>query len=95
MAKSGYVTARCGWFSDRSACYLAAGKPVVTQDTGFGNVLPTGRGLFPFRTADQILDSLEKIKADYEAHARAAREIAREYFGADCVLGSLLERTGL
>jgi len=95
VAKDQYIRPRSGWFSDRSACYLAAGKPVITQDTGFGNILPTGRGLFPFRTTDQILDALEEIKADYGAHARAAQEIAREYFGADCVLGSLLERTGL
>ena len=95
VVKDQYIRPRSGWFSDRSACYLAAGKPVITQDTGFGNILPTGRGLFPFRTTDQILDALEEIKADYGAHARAAQEIAREYFGADCVLGSLLERTGL
>ena len=95
VAKDQYVRLRSGWFSDRSACYLAAGKPVITQDTGFGNILPTGRGLFPFRTAEQILDALEQINADYEGHARAAREIAREYFAADGVLGSLLERAGL
>ena len=57
--------------------------------------MPAGRGLFPFQTTDQILDALEEIKADHGAHARVAEEIAREYFGADCVLGSLLERTGL
>ena len=95
VAKDQYVRLRSGWFSDRSACYLAAGKPVITQDTGFGNILPTGRGLFPFRTAEQILDALEQINADYDAHARAAREIAREYFAADTVLDSLLERAGL
>jgi len=95
VAKDQYIRPRSGWFSDRSACYLAAGKPVITQDTGFGNVLPTGRGLFVFRTTDQILDALEQIKADYRAHARAAREIAREYFAAESVLGSLLERAGL
>src|ERR1051325_8668058 len=103
VAKDQYIRPRTGWFSHRrawsrgarSAFYLAAGSPVITQHTGFGIILPPGRGLFPFRTADQVLDPLETIKADYGAHARAAQEIAREYFGADCVLSSLLERTGL
>lgn len=95
VAKDQYIRLRSGWFSDRSACYLAAGKPVITQDTGFGNTLPTGRGLFPFRTTDQVLDALERIRADYAAHGRAASEIAREHFAADGVLGCLLARAGL
>jgi hypothetical protein len=95
VAKDQYVRPRSGWFSDRSACYLAAGRPVVTQDTGFGSVLPTGRGLFAFRTIEQVLDALEQIDADYDAHARAAREIAAEHFAAEKVVGSLLDRAGL
>jgi hypothetical protein len=95
VAKDQNVRLRSGWFSDRSACYLAAGKPVITQDTGFGNILPTGRGLFAFRTVDEILDAFGQIDADYDTHAQAAREIAREYFAAERVLASLAERVGL
>jgi hypothetical protein len=95
VAKDQYARPRSGWFSDRSACYLAAGKPVVTQDTGFDNLLPTGRGLFAFRTVEDILAAFDEIRADYDAHARAAREIASECFAAEKVVGSLLERAGL
>jgi hypothetical protein len=95
VAKDQYVRPRSGWFSDRSACYLAAGRPVVTQDTGFGSVLPTGRGLFAFRTIEQILDALEQIDANYDVHARAAREVAADCFAAEKVVASLLERAEL
>jgi hypothetical protein len=94
VAKDQNVRLRSGWFSDRSACYLAAGKPVITQDTGFGNILPTGQGLFAFRTMEDVLGALDAIRVDYEHHSRLAREIASEYFAADKVLGSLLEQTG-
>ena len=95
VAKDQNIRLRSGWFSDRSACYLAAGKPVVTQDTAFGNLLPIGRGLFAFRTMDDILTAIETIQSDYEQHCRAAREIAEEYFDAENVLRSLIERVGL
>ena len=95
VAKDQNIRLRSGWFSDRSACYLAAGKPVVTQDTGFGNVLPTGRGLFAFRTAEDALAAIDAIRSDYDAHADAAREIAREWFAAEAVVGSMMERAGL
>jgi len=95
VAKEQYVAPRSGWFSDRSASYLAAGKPVITQDTGFGRVLPTGRGLFAFRTIEDILEALEVIAADYDTHARAAREIAAEHFAAEIVLARLLAGAGL
>ncbi len=95
VAKDQYVRLRTGWFSDRSACYLAAGRPVITQDTGFGNVLPTGKGLFAFRDLDGALAALDAIESDYEGHCRAARELAVEYFDAERVVGSLLERSGL
>lgn len=95
VAKDQNVRLRSGWFSDRSACYLAAGRPVITQDTGFGAVLPTGRGLCAFRTADEIVESLKQITLDYEAHSAAAREIAEEHFAAERVLAGLLERAGL
>src|SRR5262249_3192193 len=90
IAKSGYVTARCGWFSDRSICYLASGRPVVAQDTGFVDSLPTGEGLFAFKSMDDILSSLDALAGDYRRHARAARSIAEEYFDSDQVLARLL-----
>ncbi len=95
IAKEQYVRPRSGWFSDRSACYLAAGRPVITQDTGFGNVLPTGEGLFAFSTEDEALAAIEEVSLDYERHSDAAREIAKEYFDADKVLGNMLQQIGL
>ena len=95
VAKDQNIRLRTGWFSDRSVCYLAAGRPVITQDTGFGKMLPTGKGLFAYRTMEQILDALERISADYSLHRQAAEEIAVEYFSADRVLASLLERAGV
>ncbi|MFB3817966.1 MAG: glycosyltransferase [Candidatus Methylomirabilales bacterium] len=94
VAKDQYVRLRTGWFSDRSACYLAAGRPVVTQDTGFGRVLPTGEGLFAFRTSDDVLAAFEAIQADYARHSRAARALAEEYFRAETVLARLLGELG-
>jgi hypothetical protein len=95
VAKDQYVRTRSGWFSDRSASYLAAGKPVVTQDTGFGSVIPTGEGLFAFTTSDDALAALDAIAADYGRHAAAASEIAREYFEAERVVGSMLAAAGV
>ena len=95
IAKDQYVRLRTGWFSDRSACYLAAGRPVLTQDTGFGHHLPTGEGLFAFKTMDDILAAFEEINRNYSKHSNAAREIAREYFDANKVLSNLLESIGL
>lgn len=95
VAKDQNVRLRSGWFSDRSACYLAAGRPVVTQDTGFGNILPTGNGLFAFITMDDIIAAFEAIRSDYTKHCRAARAIAEEYFRAETVLARLLEHSGL
>ena len=80
---------------ERSACYLAAGKPVVTEDTGFGCALPTGEGLFAFRSADEALAAIEAVKADYARHSRAAREIAAQYFSADKVLSRVMDELGL
>jgi hypothetical protein len=95
VARDQYVRPRTGWFSDRSACYLAAGRPVITQDTGFGKFLPTGKGLFAFQTMDEVLAAIDAIESDYEAHSSAAREIATAYFDAEKVLASLLDRAGL
>jgi hypothetical protein len=94
VAKEQYVSPRSGWFSDRSACYLAAGKPVVTQDTGFARVLPTGRGLFAFRTLEDAVGAVDAIASDYAFHARAAHEIAQQCFAAETVLARLLARAG-
>jgi hypothetical protein len=95
VAKDQNIRLRSGWFSDRSACYLAASRPVINQDTAFGSYLPTGKGLFAFRTMDDILAAVDEIESDYEGNCRAAREIAAEHFAAEKVLGSLMQRAGL
>jgi len=95
VAKDQNVRLRSGWFSDRSAAYLAAGRPVVTQDTGFGNVLPTGRGLFGFSTMEDAVAAVDAINADYAQHSRAAAALARAYFDSDLVLTRLLADCGV
>jgi GT2 family glycosyltransferase len=95
VAKDQNIRLRSGWFSDRAATYLAAGRPVITQDTGFCNVLPTGEGLFSFSTIDGIVAAVEAVNADYERHRRAALTIAREYFSHEVVLTRLLSVLGL
>lgn len=95
VARDQYVRPNTGWFSDRSACYLAAGRPVITQETGFCKFLPTGKGLFGFRAMEDVLAAVDAIESDYEGNCRAAREIAREFFDAEKVVGSLMERAGL
>ena len=95
VARDLNVRLRSGWFSERSACYLAAGRPVITQDTGFGTVLPTGEGLFAVTTSDEALAAIEAVESDYARHSRAARSIAEEFFRAETVLGRLLEDLGL
>jgi hypothetical protein len=95
VAKDIYVRPRSGWFSDRSVCYLAAGKPVVTQDTGFGKFVRTGMGLLAYATMEEAVDALERIDADYAAHGRAARRIAEEHFAARTVLARLLADAGV
>jgi hypothetical protein len=94
IAKSGYVAAQCGWFSDRSACYLASGRPVIAQDTGFARFLPTSDGLFAFRSHDDVLAAIEALRQDYARHSRAARALAEECFDSRRVLTRLLERVG-
>jgi hypothetical protein len=94
IAKSGYVESRSGWFSDRSACYLASGRPVVAQDTGFGRRLPTGRGLLSFTTTEEAAAALDRINAEYALHARAARRIAAAELDSAVVLGGLLDHLG-
>lgn len=91
IVKEGYRVSRSGWFSDRSACYLASGRPVLAMETGFSRVLPTGVGLFSFETYDEAMAGLEAIRADYGRQSRAAREIAETHFDSRRVLRSLLE----
>jgi len=95
VARDQYVRPNTGWFSDRSVCYLAAGRPVITQETGFSKFLPSGKGLFGFRSMEDILAAIDAVESDYEGNCRAAREIAAENFAAEKVIGSLMERAGL
>jgi hypothetical protein len=95
VAKDQYVRLNTAWFSDRSACYLAAGRPVITQETGFTEHYGNAGGLFGFRSLGEIKEAVKMINADYGFHSRAARTIAQEEFEAERVLKSLLERTGV
>jgi len=95
VARDQYVRPNTGWFSDRSACFLAAGRPVITQETGFSKTVPSGCGLFGFRTMDEILAAVDTIESDYKGNCRAARDVAAEYFDAEKVVGSMMERAGL
>ena len=92
VAKGMYVDSASGWFSERSICYLASGRPVLAQDTGLGELYPLGEGLLAFSTPDEAVAGVEAIRADPARHARAARAIAVECFDSDKVLGRLLER---
>ncbi|MEY2442109.1 MAG: hypothetical protein QOJ46_1535 [bacterium] len=94
-AKGGYAGTRSGWFSDRSACYLAAGRPVVLQATGFEDVLPVGLGVFAVQSAEEAAGALSEIRGDYARHSAAARELAREHFDGERLLGDALELAGL
>ncbi len=95
VAKDIYVRPRSGWFSDRSVCYLAAGRPVITMNTGFSRFYPVGEGLFEFSDEREALASVAAIDADYARHARAARGLAAEYFSSDRVLSSMMASAGL
>jgi len=92
IAKNGYVKGQSGWFSCRSACYLAAGRPVVVQDTGFSRIIPTGKGVLAFNTVEEATAAVLDVEAHYASHARAAREIAAAYFDSGQVLTHLVER---
>ncbi len=95
VAKQGYVKTQSGWFSDRTACYLASGRPVLVQDTGFGKHLPTGKGLLTFTTLEEAVRGIESINANYAAHSAAARKLAEEQLAAPKVLQSILDRAGV
>jgi hypothetical protein len=95
VAKSIVVETNSGWFSDRTMCYLASGRPALVQDTGLAGLYPTGRGLLTFRTPDEAAAAIEALCSDYGTHARAAREMAAEYFDSDRVLTNLLVKLGV
>jgi len=94
FAKSGYVISRCGWFSDRSICYLASGRPVIAQDTGFSDFLPMGKGLFSYETVNDVLSGIDELNSNYSLHAKIARELAEDYFESGLILTKLLESIG-
>ena len=92
VAKETYVKGNTGWFSCRSACYLAAGKPVVTQETQWSGYLPTGEGLFAFSNKEEALKGLDSVISAYKMHSKAAREIAVNYFDSNKILTNMLEQ---
>jgi hypothetical protein len=93
MATKGiYVDTHSGWFSERSICYLASGRPVIAQDTGLGDFYPVGEGLLTFSTIDEAAACVHEVLSDYSQHSRAARRLAEEYFDSDKVLGLLLNK---
>jgi hypothetical protein len=92
VAKHTYVSTRSGWFSDRTECYLAAGRPAIVQDTEWSRHLPSGEGLLPFTTPEEAVDAIARVDGDYSRHSRIAGAIAREHFEASTVLASFLER---
>jgi hypothetical protein len=91
IAKHVYVAMRTGWFSYRSACYLASGRPVVIQDTGFSSVYPVGEGIVTFNTIDEAIEAIQEVDGNYERHSKAARDIARSCFCSTAVLTQLIE----
>jgi hypothetical protein len=93
VAKNGYVRGKSGWFSGRSACYLATGRPVIVQDTGFSSIIPCGKGIMSFNTIDEAKEAIENVSHNYRSHARAASELANEYFDSRKVLERLLDKS--
>jgi hypothetical protein len=93
VAKHAYVSRRSGWFSDRTECYLAAGRPAVVQDTGWSAHLPHDAGLLHFSTPEEAVEAIRRVELDYATHAARASEIARDHFDASLVLASLLNRS--
>src|ERR1043166_4117831 len=95
VAKNTYAATCSGWFSCRTVCYLAAGRPAVLQDTGYSRIIPCGEGVLPFRSLDEAAAAIESVEARYAQHQEAARSLAERYFASDRVLGDLLERIGI
>ena len=93
IAKQGYVISHSGWFSERSCCYLALGRPVLAQDTGFSEWLETGEGVLPFSTPDDVAAAIDELDTRYQAHCRAARDLVEEYFNYRKVLPRLIEES--
>jgi hypothetical protein len=91
VAKNGYVVGKSGWFSCRSGCYLAAGRPVIVQDTGFSEVLPVGEGVLPFSTLEEAEEAIREVQGNYDRHAKAARDLADAYFDSDKVMNRLID----
>lgn len=95
VAKDIYVRPRSGWSSDRSVCYLAAGRPVITQETAVSKFIPTGEGMLTFSTLDEAIAAVQEVESDYERHARAALRIAREHYAAERVLADMTRVVGI
>jgi hypothetical protein len=91
IAKNAYVQGECGWFSERSACYLAAGRPVIVQDTGLSTIIPVGIGIVPFKSIEEAASAIREVEGNYPRHAAAARAIANEYFDSAKVLPQLVD----
>ena len=95
VAQGIYVETHSGWFSDRTTSYLASGRPVLVQDTGFGRTLPVGEGLLAFRTLDEAIAGAADIGRRYGEHCAAARRIAEKHFDSDRVLTRFCEQAGI
>ena len=95
VAKQAFVSTQCGWFNDRSGYYMGFGKPVVLQETGFSQVLPTGKGLVSFTNMEEAADAIRKVSLDYAVHSKAARELVFEYMDAGKVIGKFLGKIGM
>ena len=95
IAKAGYVASNCGWISDRSICYLASGRPVLAQDTGLANLLPTTEGLLTFTTCEEAIEVVDAVRREPGRHQRAARRLAETHFDSSRVLGTLVEKLAL
>ena len=91
VSKHGYVVSNSGWFSERSAAFLASGRPVIVQDTGFSNWIHTGKGIISFQTPEEALVGIEAVTKDYKENCRMARVLAEEYFNAPQILSQLIE----
>ena len=91
-AKQGYVVSKSGWFSERSTDYLAMGRPVVVQDTGFSKVIETGKGLLAFTSLDEAVEAINEVNGNYAQHCQWAKEITETFFRSDIVLSSMLDR---
>jgi hypothetical protein len=95
VEKDSYVRLNSGWFSDRTVCFLAAGRPCVVQDTGFSRRVPCEAGLLEWNTSEEAAEALNQVSQDYERHAQAAKAVAREYFDTSVLLPPILQAAGI